>query len=499
MVETEREQIGLMKAFGYGNLETASIYLKMAGVVGLVGVLAGGVVGGWLGAVVTSELAQYMRFPHLRAQFSWGAFAVAAVISLASALTGSLSAVRRAVRVSPAVAMLPPAPASFHRGLLERVAVWRVLDQPTRMIVRSLERFPARAALTAAGLSVSLSLLVGSQFMYGSLDDVVEKAYYRIHRWTDEMGFSETRDAHAMTEIAALPAVLRAEPIRTAPGRMRANARDERIDVVALDAGAELAHPLDAQGRRIAFKGRGVVLSTALAAHLAVRAGDTVELEVMEGRRPRTLLPVTAIADDYAGLTAYMDRDALNHVMGDGNVASGADLLVAEDERGDFYRAMARMPQAVGAASRADTVASFRSAVSAALTVEMTFFLGFAAAIAFGVAYNVSRIALADRARDLATLRVLGFDPMECAYILSGELLFLALSATPFGLLGGVALAKALATAFARQDFYVPFVISPRGLGLAFVVYLSAVVIAAALVVQRIWTLDLVSVLKTRE
>ena len=173
--------------------------------------------------------------------------------------------------------------------------------------------------------------------------------------------------------------------------------------------------------------------------------------------------------------------------------------MVAADGRGDFYRAITRLPRVAGAASRDDTVASFRSAIAAVLIIEMIFFLGFAAAIAFGVAYNIGRIALADRSRDLATLRVLGFDPVECAYILAGELLFLALLATPIGVAGGLALAKALVVAFHSQDFYVPFTIPAKGLGLAFTAYLGAVILAAALVVQRIWTLDLVSVLKTRE
>jgi hypothetical protein len=139
-----------------------------------------------------------------------------------------------------------------------------------------------------------------------------------------------------------------------------------------------------------------------------------------------------------------------------------------------------------------------RSAVAAVLTTEMAFFLGFAAAIAFGVAYNISRIALADRARDLATLRVLGFGRAECAYILS-ELGLLALAATPLGVLGSFALADALITAFTRQDFYLPFHITAKGLGVAFTTYLSAVILAAALVAQRIWRFDLVAVLKTRD
>jgi len=499
LVQTEREQIGLLKAFGYGDLEAASIYLKMAAWIGLIGVVAGGGFGGYLATGITALLAQYMRFPHLGAQFSWTAFAVAACISIVAALAGSSLAVRRVVRMSPAVAMQPPTPARFHKGIVERFGVWRVFDQPTRMIVRSLERFPARAALTVAGLSVSLGLLVGSQFLFASVDLIVDQAYYRSHRWTDEIGFSDTRDVHALSEVAHLPAVLRAEPVRTEPGRIGANAREERIGVVGLDNGADLDQPLDAQGRRIPFEGRGVVLSIALATRLAVRAGDFVELEIMDERRPRLLLPVTAISDDYAGLTAYMARDALNRAMGDGDMASGADLLVAPNIRGDFYRSLARIPQVVSAASRDDTVASFRSAVSDVLTIEMSFFLGFAGAIAFGLAYNISRIALADRSRDLATLCVLGFGPAECAYILSGELVFLALLATPIGVAEGLALEKLLVNAFTRQDFYLPFLVTPQGLGIAVTTYLSAVILAAGLVAQRIWRLDLVTVLKTRE
>ena len=185
--------------------------------------------------------------------------------------------------------------------------------------------------------------------------------------------------------------------------------------------------------------------------------------------------------------------------MGEGDLASGADLVIATDQRGDFYRAIARIPQIVSAGSRDDTVATFRSAIAATMTIEMTFFLGFAAAIAFGIAYNISRIALTDRARDLATLRVLGFSPIECAYILCGELMLLALVAAPIGLAGGFALAHALVTAFTRQDFYLPFVISSGGLGLAFATYLAAVALAAAMVAQRIWRFDLVAVLKTRD
>jgi putative ABC transport system permease protein len=395
--------------------------------------------------------------------------------------------------------MQPPTPTSFRKGVLERLNLAGALDQPTRMIARNIERFPVRATLTVMGLGVSVSLLVSSQFLFGAIDSVVDQAYFRARRWTDEVSFAEKRDAHAIAEMARQPAVLRSEPVRRVPAYLRAHARTEHIVVFGLDEHADLEQPLDPRGDRIRFKGQGLVLSQAVAGRLGVQAGDQAELELTEGRRPRVVLPISDIEQDYAGLTAHMSRSALNRLMGEGDLASGADLLVAADQRGDFYRAIARIPQIVSAGSRDDTVAMFRSAVTAAMTIEMTFYLGFAAAIAFGIAYNISRIALSDRARDLATLRVLGFSPIECAYILCGELLLLALVAVPIGLAGGFALAHALVAAFTRQDFYLPFVISPGGLGLAFTTYLAAVALAIAMVAQRIWRFDLVAVLKTRD
>jgi putative ABC transport system permease protein len=499
LVNTEREQIGLLKAFGYSDVAAATSYLKMAALVGASGALVGGAAGGWLGQAIVSLIARYMRFPHLTGRFSWAAFGASSALSVAAAIAGSLSAVRRAVSLSPAVAMQPAAPTTFRKSVLERAGVMRAFDQPTRMIIRTLERFPLRAVATVAGLGVSVSLLVGSQFLFGAIDTVADQAYYRARRWTDEVSFAELRDVHVIAEMGRLPAVLRAEPFRVVSAYLRAHARTERTVVIGIEEDARLQQPLDAFGRRLPFKGPSLIVSQALAARLDVGPGELVELEVTEGRRPRVLLPVSAIDQDYGGLTVHMTRAELNRLMGDGDLASGADLIVATDQREGFYRSIARVPEIVSAGSRDDTVAMFRSAIAAALTTEMTFYLGFAGAIAFGIAYNISRIALSDRARDLATLRVLGFSPAECAYILTGELLFLALVAAPIGVAGGVALAHALIAAFTRQDFYLPFVISASGLGLAFATYLAALTLAAAMVAQRVWRFDLVTVLKTRD
>jgi putative ABC transport system permease protein len=242
-----------------------------------------------------------------------------------------------------------------------------------------------------------------------------------------------------------------------------------------------------------------MVLSEALAGRLGVAPGGEVWVEVIDGRGPKVSVVVTGVARDYSGYVAYMDRRALNRLMEEGDLANGAQLLVEPDRRPAFYRAVSGMPQIVGASSRDETVASWRRAMAEAFRQTIIIYVGFAAAIAFGIAYNTGRISLSERSRDLATLHVLGFGHAECAYVLVGELLLLAVVATPLGVLGGQALAHLLVAAYSREDVRLPAVITARSYGLAIGAYLAAVVLGGGLVARRVWDLDLVAVLKTRE
>lgn len=499
LVDAEREQIGLLKAFGYRNGEAARPYLRLAVAVGVVGVLAGGLAGGTLGAAIVDQYREYFRFPVLALRFHWPAFAGAAAVAIAATVAGSMAAVRRAAALSPAVAMQPLRPATYRAGVLDRVVRGPAVDQATRVIVRNLERFPVRTLLAAFGLSAGLALLVGTQFLFDSLDKVVDQTYFRAQRWSEAISFAEPRSIAALGEISRLPGVFAAEPVRVVAARLKAGGREELTRVVGLEPDASFDRPLDTRDRRVPFKGRGLILSEALAGRLGVTVGEDVRVEVIDGAGPAAILPVTGLARDYSGFAAYINRRDLNRLMAEGDLASGAHLLVAADDRPAFYRAIERTPQVVGSSSRDETVASWRQAMAEAFRVTISFYVGFAGAIAFGVAYNTSRIALSERARDLATLRVLGFGQGECAYILMGELAVVALVAVPLGVLGGQALAHGLVAAYSRDEVRLPAIISARSYGISLGAYVVAVAVAGALVARRIWGFDLVSVLKTRE
>jgi putative ABC transport system permease protein len=499
LVETEREQIGLLKAFGFTNLEVAVPYLKLAAVIGVVGVIVGGLAGVALSVAMTSLYAQYFRFPVFAAQVDWTVFAFTSAVAIAAALAGASLAAFRAAALPPAVAMQAAAPTVYRRGFFDRLKLADRLDQPSRMILRRLERFPGKAALTVGGFALSLALLVCTQFLQDALDRVIDEAFYRSQRWSAQLTFFHPRDLRVIASVARLPGVIAAEPVRNTGAWATGPAGRKRVAILGLEPNAELARALDAAGRPIPLQGQGVVLSKALAEQLGLKLGGRVDLDVLEGRRPHLYLPIAGLADDYSGLSVYIDRTALNRMMGDGDVASSADLIAAPDAMPRLYAQLVKMPQVIAASSRDDTVANWRTTTAAEFSITVWFYLSFSGAIALGVAYNMGRITLAERSRDLATLQVLGFSRGECAYILYGELALIALIALPIGSGLGALFAQALVKAFARDELRIPVAITGRTMAVSISAYIVAVGLGCLMLQRQLARLDLVAVLKTRD
>lgn len=499
LVEVQREQIGLLKAFGYSNTAASMPIAAMAGLIGLVGAVLGGAIGYAFAVGITDLYADYMRFPALEPRFNWLSFLAAAGVAIGASVAGATMAALRAARISPAIAMAPPSPARFRLGPLDRLTQFLSIAGPAKMVLRSLERRPWRASMTTAGFAVSIGLLLATQFVFDALDNVLDHAFYRAQRWSDIAAFAQVRDVAAVREVSRLPGVLAAEPIRVSPATISSAQHKERMALTGLDFHAALAGPLTEAGTAIPLAGPGLVISEALAHKLAVRPGDEVLVQIMQGRRPTVQLTVRGLTKDYSGLSAYLERRALNRLLMEGDMASGALLIVDPARRKDFYATLSKTPMIAGASSRDDTVASYRVTMTEAFRSTILFYALFAGAIAFGVAYNAARISLSENARDLATLEVLGFTHQETLAIQLGELLVLAFLSIPIGVFLGWALAHGVSAAYGRDEMRIPATVTPRAIGFALMVFGAAITATALLVARRVMRLDLVTVLKTRE
>jgi putative ABC transport system permease protein len=499
LVDTQRNQIAIMKAFGYSNVAVGRHYAMLVLLIVLLG-LAGGIAAGiWLGKGLSAVYTDFYHFPFLNYVLETPVIVGATVVSLVAGLTGTAFAVRRAVRLPPAEAMRPEPPAVYRPTLIERLGLQRLFSQPTRMILRHIERRPLKSLLTVAGIAASCGITMVSNFQEDAIIHMIDVQYAMSERQDLSVTFTEPAAGSSLFSLAGLPGVEHVEGIRRVPARLRFEHRSYRGSVQGLEPDARLRRILGADLQRVELPPVGVVLTDYLAELLAIEPGDLLTVEVLEGNRPVLQVPVAGLSSEYLGVSVYMQRAALNRLMQEGDVVSGAYLDVDSKYRERIYHELDEMPRVAGTIVRESAIRSFHQTMQ-----ETILFFSFVTAllggiIAFGVVYNSARIALSERDRELASLRVLGFTQGEIAWILLGELGFATLAALPIGFLFGLELCRYLSNAF-RSDLYrVPLVVQPETYAFAAAVIIGSALISGILLWRKLQQLDLIGVLKTRE
>ncbi|MCA1415078.1 FtsX-like permease family protein [Bradyrhizobium sp. NBAIM20] len=499
LVALEREQIGLFKALGYSSGSVMLHYLKFVALIVVIGIILGGVAGTWLGLRVTALFGDFFHFPFLVFARAPDLYAIAGVLSAAAAAIGALRALREVVKLPPAIAMQPPAPPIYRRLLPESVQLDRFVSQPTLMMIRNIARHPVRAAFTALGMALATAILVVSLFTRDSMEHLIDVTYFLADRQDATIGFAEKRIANAVEQVNRLPGVLAAEPFREVPVRIRHGSIERRIAISGRPAGADLRRIIDSDLRPVALPETGLAISGMLAHILGVSPGDTVELDLLEGARRTVTMPVVATVEDYFGIRGMMDIEALRKLMREAPVVNSVNLSLDGNRTEDFYAAVKSMPTVGGVALQRMSLANFRKTVALLVTTMASIYTGLAAVIAFGVVYNNARISLSERARELASLRVLGFTRGEVLRILLLELAILTAIAQPPGWLMGYGLAWVMKTNLAGELMRVRLVVEHSTYVIATSVVVLAAIASAAVIRERIDKLDLVAVLKTRD
>ena len=498
-INTQREQIAALKAFGYTNLDVGIHYAKLVVLIISAG-LAGGIAAGvWFGKMLGGIYMEVYRFPHLLYTLHPGVIAAAVLISIASALVGTLHSLWRAAKQPPAEAMRPEPPARYRVTLIEKMGIGRRLSQPSRIIARNIERKPVRTFLSIIGIAVACATMISSGFFKDAVAFMVHVQFVRSQKEDMKVAFIEPTSRKALYEIKELPGVRHAETFRTVPARFRFGNRSYRTAINGIEPESRLHLLLDTDLKAISLPPSGIVLNDYLGKFLGVKAGDLLTIEVLEGSKPVRQVPVVALVKLYLGVMGYMDATALNRLMGEGDAISGVNLLTDPLYSANLYRTFIDMPRVSGTVLRRNEIRNFQD-IQAKGMLFFTFIATLmACSIAFGVVYNSARIALSERSRELSSLRVLGYTRGEISYILLGELGLITLIAIPLGFFIGYWLCAYIAQALASDLFRVPLVIETKTYALAAAVVLSSATVSGLIVRHKLDHLDLVEVLKTRE
>ena len=499
LVALEREQVGLLKALGFSNWAVAAHYCKFVVVIVIAGIAIGSVAGTLLGTFLTRLFGDFFRFPFLLFEKTPDLYVLAGLLSMLAALLGAMRALKQVLTLAPAVAMQPPAPPVFrHVGpRFSRADRW--LSQRVMMMVRNLVHHPVRAIFTLLGLSLSTAILIVSLFTRGTMEELIDVTYFLADRQDATLSFPEKKAVSALYDVARLPGVMAAEPYREVPVRIRKGSIERRIVVSGRPRDAHLRQIIDVDLRRVELPEGGLAISALLADILDAKVGDDVEIDLLEGQRRTLTVPVSALVEDYFGIRGMMDNTSLSRLMREAPSINSVNISVDGGRLDDLYAQVKELPSVSGMALQRASLENFRTNVAILITTMAGIYTTLAAIIAFGVVYNSARISLSERARELASLRVLGFTPSEVLRILLLELGLLTILAQPPGWLMGYGLAWIMRTNLAGEIMRVRLVVDPSTYAIATGVVLIAALFSALVVGRRVYGLDLVAVLKSRD
>ncbi len=499
LIATQRDQIAILKAFGYRHGQIGAHYAGMVLTIVALGCACGVAGGIWLGRMLGILYMSFYRFPYLDYVLAPSAVLGALAIATAAAVIGGVVSLRAAIILPPAEAMRAETPGRFARSLLERALPSRWLDQPTRMILRNLSRRRRKALFTVLGIALASGVLTIGMFQQDALNFMVDRQFALAQRNDLSVSFNEPRGRDALIEIAGLPGVQYAEALRSLGVRLRAGPRNVLTVLEGLPSEASLKRVLDANGAPVAPPENGLLLTDYLAGMLGVSPGDSVIVEVQQGARQVVELPVAGTVSEAIGIAAYMELDALNRALAEGDLLTHVLMDIDPPAQAALFELLEERPQVASVGARKVAIENFYDTMAESLLIFTGIATLLAGLIAFGVLYNTARINLSERGRELASMRVLGFTRGEVTYVLIGELAILTLLAIPAGWMVGYGLAQVISAGLQSELYRVPGYLSAATYGSSTLVILLAATAAAAIVAHRVRHLDLIEVLKTRE
>jgi putative ABC transport system permease protein len=492
IIELQRTQIGMIKALGFDGRTIGWHYVKFALVLAGAAALLGIPIGIALGYGVTRIYAEFFHFPFLSYGPDMRAVAgVVAVLGGAAAL-GVLYPVSRVTALWPAVAMRPALPLAYRRIAGERLE--RRLTAPVTMVVRQLGRRPLRPILATATIAFAVGLQIATLFSFDALDQMVDVFYARAQRQDATIVFAAPLPATALADVAGWPGLRTVEGYLDVPARVSFGDASRQVVLTGLPAGGTLRRLLDLALAPVPAPSAGIALSRPLAKVLRAGIGDRVAISAATGHSFK--LPVTELVEQYIGMGAYMELAALERLLGEGPIVSGADVTLADGGTSSFYRALKDSPFVAGFVPRAATVTAFRETMARTLTIIVSFFVAFAAIAAFAIVDATIRIALSERIRELSIMRALGFGNWAIVFMLAGELGVAVLAALPLGAVVGLGLGHLIVWDLDNDLFHVPLVVGWRTHAIAGGTALAAAIVSFALAARRLGDVDIPAALR---
>ncbi len=509
LVEQQRGQIGILKAFGYRRREILFHYFSYPLILAVAGGVIGSLCGMWLANPLTELLYQFFYLPEVYLGFSWHYLVSSLLICVSVLGFAGYQGCKTVLRLSPAEAMQPAAPVKVRRNLLESFRLFTaMLTVQGKMAVRNLNRSRSRTAFVFFSLTVSCAIVAFTWGLWSeTMPDFMFYQYENLRTYDARVNLETPLPRKSvMREAERLAEVVRSEPLAEVPATLSHKYHREDVGIMGVAKDARLYNILDQNGARISPSPAGLILSRRLADNLGASVGSTLELEsvYLRDKDASVSVPVTAIIPQYIGMNAYMTIEGLEKLLDQGNFVTSV-LLEFNQEEANLQDRINRLRDDYGESDYITGIDSRQELIKTMMEYwEMAGWMVFlyvmiGVAFSFSIIYISSLVILSERQRELASMRVLGMSRNEVFSVISFEQWFIAF----FAILTGLPLGRAIMAGFAREwstDMYtMPAEISASSLAAGAIITVISIWAAQRFSIRKIKKLDLVEALKTRE
>ena len=357
-------------------------------------------------------------------QFYPGLNLLAMVIALVFGVLGTLKGVRTVLQLNPAEAMRPPAPPGGGPVFLESWGwLWKRLEFRWQIVLRNLIRNKGRTLTAIFSAAMGSALVLTTFGTMDSLQYMVDFQYDLVNHADYTLTFRNDRGGGALVEATALPGIQNGEPILNVPCHFENRNHRKQGMIQGLIRGARMTTPRTETGERVVVPETGLLMARRLGEELGLSVGDRVRVTPTQGLQRPVDLPVSGFIDSLFGLCVYADYDYLNRQISEAGAISAVQLagIPTRREVRKFLRHIKSWPDLANYAETSFVKQVMQNTFVNQMGQMVYPLILFGAVIFFGAILNGSLISIIERTREIATFRVLGYQPREIGAVFFRE------------------------------------------------------------------------------
>lgn len=501
MIKIQRTQIGVMKALGYDNFQIIFHYTCYAWAVSLLGAIVGIILGTILAGGISELFAQYFNLPGGLKTFDIRTIENGLLLCLVIGTVAGVVGSQGVLRIQPAESMRPEPPPSTGQSFLEKWSgLWSRLSPQWKMTWRNIGRNRGRFMVTISGVIFAVCLLIIAFFYNDVVDYMLQKFFYEGETYNITVRFDTLINDSELININHLDGVQKIEPFIEMP--VKIYFRDQSADEVLLAYPEDMTMKKlqDESGAIIKVPSDGMVINQRTADKLGIKVGDQVEVDTMlpYGPTHKDIIPIVGDTRQLFGGGSYINLERANRLLQESHAVSGAMLNVDTGKEAEVEAQLNKMLGIGSVTDREKEIENFNESLGV-VTSFVSILVLFAILLGFAIVYNASVINFAERRRELASLRVIGFTVKEISSLIFKENLVLLICGIILGMPVGRWLVKSYVESVSTDQFSLPVVIYPTTYLFAAIGGIIFVIVAHRFAVKGIKDLDMVSALKSTD